>query len=33
MLELKQTKMLQVVKPKVNPIADMLNKRLSKEAI
>jgi hypothetical protein len=29
----KQTKKLQVVKPKVNPIADMLNKRLSKEAI
>ena len=29
----KQTKKLQVVKPKANPIADMLNKRLSKEAI
>ncbi|MDR6964140.1 ATP-binding protein [Shewanella putrefaciens] len=29
----KQTKKLQVVKPKVNPIADMLSKRLSKEAI
>ena len=36
MLELKQTKMLQLVKPKANvksAIADMLSKRLSKEAI
>lgn len=29
----KQTKKLQVVKPKANPIADLLSKRLSKEAI